>query len=252
MTCARGRSNSISLVITGGVTQMVYLANNPYRSSDIYHHGIKGQRWGIRRFQNPDGTLTEEGKRRYSQNPGYIYRDKYGNLTDYGRKVGDKARSAYVNSGKDIVDYMEDEEKRVKELFDNAKDPKLRDPEFQKKILKSWSDALFEQYHGDVSTNTSLPASRLKTLRKLKKEYEDAEREVQNIRKEKRKNGLSFDLISDPAVIKAEKLYDRFREEDYKLSESIKMRTVNDIMRQITPEMRDTVYSMMQMFWTYD
>lgn len=44
---------------------MVYLANNPYRSSDIYHHGIKGQRWGVRRFQNPDGTLTEEGKRRY-------------------------------------------------------------------------------------------------------------------------------------------------------------------------------------------
>lgn len=27
------------------------------------HHGIKGQKWGVRRFQNPDGTLTEEGKR---------------------------------------------------------------------------------------------------------------------------------------------------------------------------------------------
>lgn len=28
----------------------------------LIHHGIKGQRWGIRRFQNPDGTLTEFGK----------------------------------------------------------------------------------------------------------------------------------------------------------------------------------------------
>ena len=32
----------------------------------LMHHGIKGQKWGIRRYQNPDGTLTEEGKKRYS------------------------------------------------------------------------------------------------------------------------------------------------------------------------------------------
>lgn len=31
----------------------------------LAHHGIKGQKWGIRRFQNPDGTLTAEGKERY-------------------------------------------------------------------------------------------------------------------------------------------------------------------------------------------
>ena len=34
-------------------------------SAELYHHGIKGQKWGIRRFQNPDGTLTPEGKARY-------------------------------------------------------------------------------------------------------------------------------------------------------------------------------------------
>lgn len=32
----------------------------------IAHHGIKGQKWGVRRFQNPDGTLTEAGRKRYS------------------------------------------------------------------------------------------------------------------------------------------------------------------------------------------
>lgn len=30
------------------------------------HHGIKGQKWGVRRFQNDDGTLTAEGKARYA------------------------------------------------------------------------------------------------------------------------------------------------------------------------------------------
>ena len=31
----------------------------------LAHHGVKGQRWGHRRYQNEDGTLTEEGKQRY-------------------------------------------------------------------------------------------------------------------------------------------------------------------------------------------
>ena len=32
----------------------------------LAHHGIKGQRWGVRRFQNKDGTLTQQGKERYA------------------------------------------------------------------------------------------------------------------------------------------------------------------------------------------
>lgn len=31
----------------------------------LQHYGIKGQKWGLRRFQNTDGTWTEEGKKRY-------------------------------------------------------------------------------------------------------------------------------------------------------------------------------------------
>lgn len=33
---------------------------------ELYHYGIKGQKWGVRRFQKKDGTLTSEGKKRYS------------------------------------------------------------------------------------------------------------------------------------------------------------------------------------------
>lgn len=37
----------------------------PY-PNELYHHGIKGQKWGVRRFQNQDGTLTAAGRKRYS------------------------------------------------------------------------------------------------------------------------------------------------------------------------------------------
>jgi len=35
--------------------------------SELYHYGIKGQRWGVRRFQNEDGSLTAAGRERYSK-----------------------------------------------------------------------------------------------------------------------------------------------------------------------------------------
>lgn len=41
-----------------------YVGSMPY-SSSLSHFGIKGQKWGIRRYQNPDGTLTPAGKARY-------------------------------------------------------------------------------------------------------------------------------------------------------------------------------------------
>lgn len=33
---------------------------------ELYHHGVKGMRWGVRRYQNKDGSLTPAGKKRAS------------------------------------------------------------------------------------------------------------------------------------------------------------------------------------------
>lgn len=38
-----------------------------YYESTLSHHGIKGQKWGVLRYQNKDGSLTELGKRRYQK-----------------------------------------------------------------------------------------------------------------------------------------------------------------------------------------
>src|SRR5699024_2875542 len=38
-------------------------------NNELYHWGIKGMKWGVRRYQNKDGTLNSAGKRRYADDP---------------------------------------------------------------------------------------------------------------------------------------------------------------------------------------
>lgn len=43
------------------------MADYIIRNGELYHHGVMGMKWGIRRYQNKDGTLTPAGKKRYDK-----------------------------------------------------------------------------------------------------------------------------------------------------------------------------------------
>lgn len=93
-------------------------------SNELQHHGIKGQKWGVRRFQNTDGSLTAEGKKRYS-------------VSDYQQAI-DKTKTA----GK-IVNEAKTLNNTVKKLKDPAAERRIRksaaemsDIELQKRVQR--------------------------------------------------------------------------------------------------------------------
>ena len=64
-------------------------------SKELYHHGVKGMRWGVRRYQNEDGSLTTAGKKRYDGSP-------LGKVATGLKKVG----NAYKEHAKSIYNGM--------------------------------------------------------------------------------------------------------------------------------------------------
>lgn len=75
-------------------------------NGELYHHGVKGQKWGVRRYQNKDGSLTPAGKKRLAKdlkkdywrnrNPG----TPYVTSTTYKKKLTDAIEKVITSDDK--------------------------------------------------------------------------------------------------------------------------------------------------------
>jgi len=100
-----------------------------YENEQLYHHGTKGMKWGVRRYQNADGSLTAAGRVRYGVGKA---RDKIGSAV----KTGVQKHKAKVAAKK--------EEKRIEELM---KKPirKLTDDEIRERAARANNESVLKQ-----------------------------------------------------------------------------------------------------------
>lgn len=121
--------------------------------SELYHYGIKGQRWGIRRYQNEDGSLTPEGERHLgraieSRNKYVEANKKFEKSTNkqlnyMKNKKGYNQRLVSRKEGKDIVIGYKWFDKKGNEvdldkLYKNDKDLKKITDEVTKDSKQYW------------------------------------------------------------------------------------------------------------------
>lgn len=95
----------------------------------LMHYGIKGQKWGVRKYQNEDNTLTEEGRRHYGIGDGTIR--KAGRLYQAGQGLRKSINKAVTN----VAD-------RTKSKVSEVRGPKhMSDAELNERVKRLRTEA---------------------------------------------------------------------------------------------------------------
>ena len=116
-----------------------YVGDIPYGQNELYHHGVKGMKWGVRRYQNSDGSLTAAGRARYNLGRAVS------NIGKAASTVGKAVGSAYASHRAKVAEQRNKKEasrpKKVSELTDQE----LRQAIDRMRNEKAYNDLIRER-----------------------------------------------------------------------------------------------------------
>ena len=124
----------------------------------LVHHGIKGQRWGVRRFQNTDGSLTTAGKRRYgdSEEHGNTISNREGKKElhrDYKKADATAAEAVLSGTSKvlnDSANAVGNIGKNKSKVVNKSDYSKITDDELRKRISRLSMERSYGELTGDT------------------------------------------------------------------------------------------------------
>ena len=109
-------------------------------NNELYHYGIKGMKWGVRRYQNADGSLTPAGKKRQAKLEAKEHKKLQKKQTTWERDVNDNWHNAYNNAADKINTRMKsfNDEWEKKGAFKNTKSKTYK--AYTKAYCDMWND----------------------------------------------------------------------------------------------------------------